>query len=50
MALQGLLWLGVDATGNLRARARAPARTRSPSDSVWATRPLKFRIDPKPNS
>ena len=37
-ALQEILWLGVDATGNLRARAR----TRSPSDRVWATRLLKI--------
>jgi|GEM_PF-1805831 len=41
-ALQELLWLGVDATGSLRTRARAPARTRSPSDRVWATRLLKI--------
>jgi hypothetical protein len=41
-ALQELLWLGVDAIGNLRARARAPARTRSPSDSIWGTRLLKI--------
>jgi hypothetical protein len=39
--LQELLRLGVDATGNLRARA--PARTRSPSDRVWATRLLKIQ-------